>query len=135
MAADTKGSNGFDRLQTFEQKLLATAYEFLGFLEILGFLLMLQVKFCGVCGCRNRWLQKPMEVMGSTDFTLSNKIYWPGPLEFVDLFLGFTCNYENTVVAGTNGSNGFYRLQTFEQNLLARAYGILGFLLRLQITF
>ena len=38
------------------------------------------------------------------------------------------------MVAETNGSNGFYRLQTFEQKLLARAYGILGFLLRLQIN-
>ena len=57
------------------------------------------------------------------------------------LFLGFTCNYENTVVAETKGSNGFYKLQTFEQKLLATAYEflgfleILGFLLMLQVKF
>ena len=56
-------------------------------------------------------------------------------MEFVDFRLGFTCNYENIVVAEANGSNGFYKLQTFEQNVLAGAYGILGFLLRLQINF
>ena len=76
-----------------------------------------------------------MEVMDSTDFTPSGKFYWPGPMEFVDFRLGFTCNYENIVVAEANGSNGFYKLQTFEQNVLAGAYGILGFLLRLQINF
>ena len=35
------------------------------------------------------------------------------------------------MAAETDGSNGFYRLHTFEQHLLARAYGILGFLVRL----
>ena len=76
-----------------------------------------------------------MEVMDSTDFTPSSNIYWPGPMEFLDFLLGFTCNYENIMVAETNGSNGFYRLQTFEQNLLANAYEILGFLPRLHIKF
>ena len=156
MAADTKGSNGFHRLQTFEQNLLARAY------GILQFLLKLPMKFWRVCGCRNHWNSLirehfkpssriywtgPMEfvdvflgfkksedtvaaeakkkVMDSTTFRPSNKMYWSEPMGFFDLFLGFTWNYDESVVAETNGSNRFYRLQTFEQNLLARAYGIL----------
>ena len=38
------------------------------------------------------------------------------------------------MAAETKGSNGFYRLQAFEQNLIARAYGIHGFLRKLQLN-
>ena len=73
------------------------------------------------------WLQTPMEVIDSTDFRPSSRTYWPEPMELLDFFLGFQYNSVDTVAAETNGSNGFYRLQTFEQNLFPSAYGILGF--------
>ena len=73
--------------------------------------------------------------MDSTDFRLSSRIYFPVPMEFLDFFPCFKYNSEDTVAAETKGSNGFYRLQAFEQNLIARAYGILGFLRKLQLKF
>ena len=45
-------------------------------------------------------------------------------MEFLDVFLGFKKS-EDTVAAETTKSDGFYNFQTFEQNVLVRAYGVL----------
>ena len=165
MAADTKGSNGFHRLQTFEQNLLARAY------GIIGFLLRLQINFWGHFGCRNQWKQWLLQcsdlrtqLTGQSlwNYSISSQasdeilksLWLQKPLELIDSRTLQT--FEQNLLDRAYGilgclprlqkhlktlwlqkpkNDGFYNFQTFEQNVLVRAYGILGFLPRLHMKF
>ena len=66
-----------------------------------------------------------MAVMNSSESRPSQRIEWPETMEFLTFLRRLEDKTEGTVPAETNGSNEFYRFQTFGQNSLARDYGIL----------
>ena len=71
---ETKGSNEFFRAQPFAQYLMARDY---GILNILS---QAERKM------RARGLQKPMEVMNSTEPRPSHRMYWPETVDVFDIF-------------------------------------------------
>ena len=74
MHVETKGSNEFFRAQPFAQYLMARDY---GILNILS---QAERKM------RARGLQKPMEVMNSTEPRPSHRMYWPETVDVFDIF-------------------------------------------------
>ena len=105
-------SKGAARVQPFAQNVMARDYGILNLIPQAGGKM------------RARCLQRPMEVMNSTEPRPSHRMYWPETVEFLTFFHRLAEKNEGTVNAETNGSNEFYRARTFAQNLLARDCGI-----------